>query len=110
MCVEVCCRVMRYVAVVVKYSDWYVFCSMLPFVAVVVEKIEQCVFSTERCVCCSVLQCVAVCCSGYGNPWAACVLWCVCCSVLQCVAVCCSGYGNQWAVCVMWCDAFIFLT
>ena len=35
------------------------------------------------CVCCSVLQCVAVGCS---------VLQCVavCCSVLQCVAVCCS--------------------
>jgi len=29
-------------------------------------------------VCCSVLQCVAVCCIA------------VCCSVLQCVAVCCS--------------------
>jgi len=42
----------------------------------------------DRCVevCCSVLQCVAVCCTG--------VLHCValCCSVLQwCVAVCCSG-------------------
>ena len=35
------------------------------------------------CMCCSVLQCVAVWCS---------VLQCVavCCSVLQCVAVCCS--------------------
>ena len=29
-------------------------------------------------VCCSVLQCVAVCCVA------------VCCSVLQCVAMCCS--------------------
>ena len=39
-------------------------------------------------VCCSVLQCVAVCCSvlpftGYNGRI-------VCCSVLQCVAVCCS--------------------
>ena len=34
-------------------------------------------------ICCSVLQCVAVCCS---------VMQCVavCCSVLQCAAVCCS--------------------
>ena len=37
-------------------------------------------------VCCSVLQCVAVCCSVL--QCAACVA--VCCSVLQCVAVCCS--------------------
>ena len=48
-----------------------------------------------RCSCCSVLQCVAVCCSllqsvvmlvnpGYGG-WR-----CGCCSVLPCVAVCCS--------------------
>jgi len=41
---------------------------------------------TALAVCCSVLQCVAVCCNS--------VLQCVavCCSVLQCVAiVCCSG-------------------
>ena len=34
-----------------------------------------------HCMCCSMLQCVAVCCR--------CVA--VCCSVLQCVAVCCSA-------------------
>ena len=37
---------------------------------------------SNRCVFCSVLQCVAVCCN---------VLWvAVCCRVLQCAAVCCS--------------------
>ena len=50
-------------------------------------------------VCCSVLQCVAVCCNvrQYGTCLNTCVeiLSCswaiaVCCSVLQCVAVCCS--------------------
>jgi len=51
------------------------------------------------CVCCSVLQCVAVCCNvllrncrypvctcEWVGSWMICV--CVCCSVLQCVAVC----------------------
>jgi len=56
-------------------------------------------------VCCSVLQCVAVCCGG-GSHYACLVcsvlpcvaVWCsvlqcvtVCCSVLQCVAACCSA-------------------
>jgi len=45
------------------------------------------------CLCCSVLQCVAVCCTH--NEW--CPHWCVsvavCCSVLQC-AVCCTH--NEW--------------
>jgi len=44
-------------------------------------------------LCCSVLQCVAVCCcvlhSGKGDGTRA-VLFTLCCSVLQCVAVCCS--------------------
>jgi len=64
--VEVCCSVLRYVAVLsVAYNDL----SWDPL---------QCV-----AVYCSVLQCAAVCCS---------VLQCVavCCSVLQCVVVCCS--------------------
>ena len=41
-------------------------------------------------MCCSVLQCVAVCCSTYTSFTR--VLQCVavCCSVLQCSAVCCS--------------------
>jgi len=44
------------------------------------------VFVSTFIVCCSVLQCVAVCCSVCS------VLQCVavCCSVLQCAAVCCS--------------------
>jgi len=42
-------------------------------------------------MCCSVLQCVAVCCSqnradGILPPW----IELACCNVLQCVAVCCS--------------------
>ena len=60
----------------------------------------------EMCVvvCCSVLQCVAVCsCVLHRSHWLRCVLQCVavCCSVLQCVAwfalaemcvaVCCSS-------------------
>jgi len=45
---------------------------------------------------CSVLQWVAVCCSGSGWKWV--VLQCVavCCSVLQCVAVCCSELHWLW--------------
>jgi len=47
-------------------------------------------------VCCSALQCVAVCCSGVKPidlmPMVQCVA--VSCSVLQCVAVCCSVL--QW--------------
>ena len=56
-------------------------------------------------VCCSVLQCVPVCCAIYTGNVAADICCCgglgrgdvallqcvaVCCSVLQCVAVCCS--------------------
>jgi len=44
-------------------------------------------------VCCSVLQCVAVCCSVSTSSSHALLsegLTAVCCSVLQCVAVCCS--------------------
>jgi len=46
------------------------------------------------CMCCSVLQCVKVCCSVLlevqcdGRRTVVCAA--VCCSVLQCVAVCCS--------------------
>jgi len=47
-------------------------------------------------VCCSVLQCVAVCCSqcvGVGAlQWVRCSE-CVAVSVLQCVAMCCSECG-----------------
>jgi len=52
--------------------------------------------SRRRGVCCSVLQCVAVCQCAVNKPDAilskGCVLQCVavCCSVLKCVAVCCS--------------------
>jgi len=45
-------------------------------------------------VCCSVLQCVAVCCSGYVPVTRSNMCVAVCCSVLQCVAVCCSAL--QW--------------
>jgi len=55
----------------------------------------------NTCMCCSVLQCVAVCC-GVFQYVAVCCLesWpryhgslantCMCCTVLQCVAVCCN--------------------
>jgi len=43
-----------------------------------VSTLDSC-HHVQVCVCCSVLQCVAACCSVV-----------VCCSVLQCVAVCCS--------------------
>jgi len=52
-------------------------------------------------LCCSVLQCVAVCCSVCSS-----VMQCgtVCCSVLQCVAVvlqlCCSVVSICWIRCV----------
>ena len=39
---------------------------------------------------CSVLQCVAVCCSVPSLIWILARTSAVCCSVLQCVAVCCS--------------------
>ena len=57
---------------------------------------------THRCRCCSVLQCVAVCCSVYNLSIASLVVSlfvslfvthtqrCRCYIVLQCVAVCCS--------------------
>jgi len=43
---------------------------------------------------CSLLQYVAVCCSGLGGR---CVLWlfAVCCSELQCVALRCSDLGEH---------------
>ena len=47
-------------------------------------------------VCCSVLQCVAVCCIA------------VCCSVLQCVAVCCSVLHCSVLQCVALCSGFDF--
>jgi len=45
-------------------------------------------------VCCSVLQCVAVCCSVLCCSVLQCVVVCcsvLCCSVLQCAVVCCSA-------------------
>jgi len=60
-------------------------------------------------VCCSVLQCVAVCCRWELRSIAVwCVLQCfaVCCSVLQCVAVCCRWELGSFAVwCVLQCVA-----
>jgi len=54
--------------------------------------------------CCSVLQCVAVCCSVHGGLVS--VLCCsvlqrgaVCCRVMQCVAVCCSVLQCAWRSC-----------
>ena len=41
-------------------------------------------------MCCSVLQCVAVCCSEESSESEQSRIVSVCCSVLQCVAVCCS--------------------
>jgi len=65
-----------------------VCCSVLQYVATVVQCITVCCSCQQeslKCVavCCSVLQCVAVCCN---------VLQCVavCCIVLQCLAVSCS--------------------
>ena len=49
-------------------------------------------------MCCSVLQCVAVCYSALQSGFAigGRLTWCVesCCSVLQCVAACCSVLLN----------------
>jgi len=62
----------------------FVCCSVLQCVAVcrsVINYVTLCV-----AVCCSVLQCVAVCCSVI-NSVTLCVA--VCCSMLQGVAVCC---------------------
>jgi len=50
------------------------------------------------CVCCSVLQCVAVCCNDvmrFLENGAT----CVCCSVMQCSAVYCNVF---WCVTVCW--------
>jgi len=72
-----------------------------------------------RCVCCSVLQCVAVCCNICQSfciaelRYQVCVLQCVavCCSVLQCVAVCCNICQSfciaelRYQVCVLQCVA-----
>ena len=63
-CVAVCCSVIE---------GW----SLIQRLAIYV----MCMCS----VCCSVLQCVAVCCS-------------VCCSVLQCVAVCCSVFEGVFSI------------
>ena len=55
---------------------------------------------------CSVLQCVAVCCSMYWNVLSVSrsnlsTLQCIAvyCSVLQCIAVCCSVYWIFLSVC-----------
>ena len=57
----------------------------------------------EDVVCCSVLRCVAVCCSAYGNVLQLIAVYlahedAVLCSVLQCVALCCSACCRvlQW--------------
>jgi len=63
-----------------------VCCSVLQCVAVCIEQQSKC-----DVVCCSVLQCVAVCCGELRRV-------AVCCSVLQCVAVRCSMVGHV-AVC-----------
>ena len=49
-------------------------------------------------LCCSVLQCVAVCCSVLHLKWILTSLHIpsLCCSVLQCVAVCCSVLQWKW--------------
>jgi len=111
-CVAACCSVLQYGAVFIKRAvcDFCrhslgeagvlvrvaVCCSMLQSLSR-----EQCVtfadIPWERQVCCSVLQCVSVCCSLYQEscvrllqtfPWR--LERQVCCSVLRCVAVRCS--------------------
>jgi len=52
-----------------------------------IRRIDLCETSLWYHVCCSVLQCDAMC-------WLQCVA--VCCSVLQCVAVCCSVLQRVW--------------
>jgi len=70
-----------------------VCCSVLQCVAVCSEShaSQEQVISKCNSVCCSVLQYVAVCCS---------VLQCVavCCSALQCVASCCSVLSSANAI------------
>jgi len=74
-CVAVCCSVLQCVAV---------YCSVLQSVYPSGSVSTRSVFILDQwglcCICCIVLQCVAMCCS---------VLQCVavCCSVLRCVAV-----------------------
>ena len=79
--------------VMISSSSIYVavFCSVLQCAAVCyivlvfagIMPLKQPFHLAQSVVRCSVLQCVAVCCSALQ-----CVA--VCCSVLQCVAVCCS--------------------
>ena len=64
-------------------------------------------YSECDAVCCSVLQCVAVCRSHAIHTYSECVAVCcsvlqcvaVCCSVLQCVAVCCSHAIHTYSEC-----------
>ena len=75
-----CCRALQGVAV--HCTDLVCCCEM--------GYEHVCFLMCSIVVCCSALQCVAVCCSVYEHV---CVLMCsivVCCSVLQFVAVCCS--------------------
>ena len=51
-------------------------------------------FDSDSCMCCRLLQCVAVCCGVVISfDLGSCVLQCVAvyCIALQCVAVCCSA-------------------
>jgi len=72
-----------------------------------------CCLRPGLCVCCSVLQCVAVCCNEaliLSASRCVCVLQCVtvCCSVLQYVAVCCNEplmLSASGSVCVLQCVA-----
>jgi len=77
---RVCCNVLRYVAAGV------VRCVAV-YRSVVPTKLNG--RHQDVAACCSVLQCVVVCCSAYtrnNGRWQD----TVCCSVLQYVAVCCS--------------------
>jgi len=53
-------------------------------------------------MCCSVLQCVAVCCRALQSARCTCdsnTCVAVCCSVLQCVTVCCSALQSARCTC-----------
>ena len=80
-------------------------CSVLQCVAVccsVLRKWTQII----RVVCCSVSQCVAVCCTNRLRSYLLCVA--VCCSVLQCVAVCCSVLHKWTQIIRVKASIFIF--
>jgi len=105
-CVAVCCSVLQCVAVYAMYVAYNVCCRVLQHALQSVAPFFKCAMrprmrrtcSSHVAVCCSVQQCVAVCCGRLAFP------------VLQSFAVCCSTLQRMLqsvAACATFCCTFL---